>query len=65
MSRDLTPEEARAIKSLKRLAKTWPHSLKLFSWSGTLVIMDSEMENGNEAVLDTINGIPNDGGDPL
>jgi len=64
MSRDLAPEEDRAIKSLKRLAKAWPQSLKLFSWSGALVVMDADIEPCNEAVLAGIYGIPNDGGDP-
>jgi len=64
MSRDLTPDEARAIRSLKRLARSWPQSLKLFSWSGTLVVMDNDMPACSDAELDTITGIPNDGGDP-
>ena len=62
--RDLTPEEASAIKSLERLAKRWPETLKLFSWSGSLVVMDSDMEPGSDAVLRWIVGINNDGGDP-
>lgn len=63
--RELTADEQRAVRSLKRLAKKWPQSLKLFSWSGTLVIMDNDMESGSAAVLeDHIPGIPNDGGDP-
>jgi len=72
MPDDLTPEEARAIASLDRLAKHWPSSLKLFSWSGTLVVIrsDQDMERlgtateQDEAILAVINGIPNDGGDP-
>lgn len=35
----ITPDEARAIKSLQRLAKTWPKSLWLFSASGALNVM--------------------------
>ncbi len=62
--RDLTDDEVKAIRSLKRLARTWPKSLKLFSWSGSLVIMDADMPAGNSAILDHIAGIPNDGGDP-
>ena len=34
-----TPEEQRAIATLKRLAKRWPKSLWLFSASGTLTVM--------------------------
>lgn len=64
MQRELTDAETKAIKSLKRLARTWPQSLKLFSWSGSLVVMDADIETGEEAVLDAIHGIPNDGGDP-
>lgn len=64
MSRTLTAKEARAISDLKRLAKTWPQTLKLFSWSGSLVIMDANMEAGAAAEMDQIVGIPNDGGDP-
>lgn len=64
MTRDLTPDEARAIRSLERLAKTWPQTLKLFSWSGSLVVMDADMEPGTAASLADIQGIPNDGGDP-
>lgn len=64
MARELTSDEHRAVRSLKRLAKTWPSTLKLFSWSGTLVVMDAHMETGQNAVLDHITGIPNDGGDP-
>lgn len=64
MSRPLTEEERDAIRSLKRLAKKWPQSLKLFSWSGSLCVMDAAMRPGSEAELDHIIGIPNDGGDP-
>ena len=62
--RQLTADEKRAIASLKRLAKKWPQSLKLFSWSGSLVVMDESMDPSNDAILDEISGIPNDGGDP-
>ena len=34
-----TPEEQKAINSLKRLAKKWPKSLWLFSASGILHVM--------------------------
>jgi hypothetical protein len=71
---DLTDEEARAIASLQRLAKRWPRSLTLFSWSGSLVVfhsadmatLTSSNDGGEKAdlILDDIPGIPNDGGDP-
>jgi len=67
--RELTIEEEKVIKSLKRLAKKWPKSLKLFSWSGTLCVMDNTIEldnvRANDLIFDTILGIPNDGGDPF
>jgi hypothetical protein len=67
-----TPEEDRAIRSLKRLAKKWPKSLWLFSASGRLHVMRCD-ENGQAVMtknggsdpdysITTIN-IKNDGGD--
>ena len=65
MRRDLTPEEAKALAALHRLSKIWPRSLTIFGWSGSLVVMDSEMERGPDAVIDDdFPGIPCDGGDP-
>lgn len=68
---DLTDEEARAIASLQRLARRWPKSLTLFSWSGSLVVFHSadmgavtDRDRGNDLILADIDGIPNDGGDP-
>jgi hypothetical protein len=68
----LTDEEAKAIKSLERLARRWPRSLTLFSAAGSLVVIatdtparslaDTRMTEAD--VLATIDGIPNDGGDP-
>lgn len=69
---DLTPEERRAITTLKRLAKRWPRTLWLYSASGSLCVV-RYAENGERAhkkgggvdpsyVADTID-IPNDGGD--
>ena len=67
-----TPEEKRAIAALKRLAKTWPASLWLFSASGTLNVMQKGDDGDRvrlscggadpDANLATIN-IENDGGD--
>lgn len=65
--RDLTVEELNAIRRLKRLARDWPASLKLFSANGSLVVvhtMDNTDEDFAGHVLDRIEGIPNDGGDP-
>lgn len=69
---DPTPEELRAIRALKRLAKTWPKSLWLFSASGSLHVMRADLDGNHvhtrdggidgDYLLDTID-IPNDGGD--
>lgn len=62
-----TPDEEAAIRSLERLAKRWPQSLTLFSWSGSLTVVKSD-DMGNDGFhsdrTHTIFGIPNDGGDP-
>jgi hypothetical protein len=60
----LTDEERRAITALHRLAKRWPQTLKLFSWSGSLCVMRVGVSPSNDAILTSISGIPNDGGDP-
>ena len=67
----LTDEEDKAVKSLERLAKKFPKTLSLFSWSGTLCVCkvhpDDEFDNDYEydvRVVTTITGIINDGGDP-
>ncbi len=72
MNLDVTPEERRAINALKRLAKTWPKSLWLFSASGSLHAMRADRDGNHvhtrgggidpDYLLDTID-IPNDGGD--
>jgi len=66
MKRELTKEERSAVKSLERLAKRWPSSLALFSWSGSLqvVFTDFDPENMKEYLITSIHGIPNEGGDP-
>jgi hypothetical protein len=63
---NLTPVERRVIAQLKSLAARWPHSLTLFSNSGSL-----EVHHTAEFLQDPISsspvadvyGIPNDGGD--
>lgn len=63
----LTEEEARAIRSLQRLAKRWPQSLQLFSASGSLIVLHAGHDADplpQDAALAHIEGIPNDGGDP-
>lgn len=64
MIRKLTDKEIKAIRSLRRLAKTWPKSLKLFGWSGSLCVMDAEMEASADAMITSVGGIECDGGDP-
>ena len=59
----ITKEEEKAIKALERLAKKWPESLSLFSWSGHLIVTKFNQE-GIECDIGTISGIKNDGGDP-
>jgi hypothetical protein len=59
----ITPEEAAAIRSLKRLARKWPNSLMLLSWSGSLHVTKRN-SNDIDALIATILNIPNDGGDP-
>ena len=59
----VTGEEQKAIRSMQRLAKKWPRSLWLFSWSGSLQIM-KERPDGILVPLESVKGIPNDGGDP-
>jgi len=71
----LTDEEILAIRALQRLAKRWPATLRLFSWSGSLVVQKppaligeayGEAFDGHERYYEvpTIHGIWNDGGDP-
>jgi hypothetical protein len=68
---ELTVDEVKAIRSLHRLAKRWPQTLKLVSMGGSLYVIHTADERFNdpfalvrgEAILDTIFGIPNDGGD--
>ena len=62
--REMTALEAKAVAELQKLAKKWPQTLRLFSWSGSLCVMDRAVPPGNNAVLANIRGIPNDGGDP-
>ena len=69
-----TPDERRAIATLKRLAKKWPRSLWLFSANGRLHVMRYKPD-GTRALDPHLNGsmdqkyslgaieIPNDGGD--
>lgn len=71
---ETTPAERRAIRSLERLAKTWPKSLMLFSWSGSLCVikknedgstpMDDSGWMDQDRIVADICGIDNDGGDP-
>jgi len=62
---DLTTKEKAAIARLRKLAKTWPKTLALFSNSGTLEVHrcgDGEPYTG-DTLIDEVYGITNDGGD--
>lgn len=48
------------ISTLKKLEKQWDNKYKLFSASGTLVLID--VKSGK--VIEIFPGISNDGGDP-
>jgi hypothetical protein len=66
LTEDLTDEEARAIRSLERLAKKWPQSLQLFGAAGSLLVRrlpEGGNGGGNRFTVATILGIPADGGD--
>jgi hypothetical protein len=43
MRSDITPEEAKTIAALRRLAKTWPNSLTLVASSGLSVKHTSDV----------------------
>lgn len=60
---NVTKAEQKAIASLERLAKKWPKTLTLFSWSGSLCVFKSA-DDGHPCHIGGISGIPNDGGDP-
>lgn len=62
---DLTLDEVKAVRSLERLAKRWPSKdLRLFSFSGSLIVTKRCLDTDREYVVGSINGIGNDGGDP-
>ena len=54
----ITKEEQKAIRKLENLAKKWPDTLELFSWSGTLCVIK------DQSIITSIAGISNGGGDP-
>jgi len=70
--------ERQLVQALKRLEKRWPEGYVLFSWAGTLCLIDrvdlpsptlSTTVSGHsssyrDAVVETFPGIPSDGGDP-
>lgn len=72
MSSEPTIEEMQAIRALVRLGRRWPASLGLLSMSGSLHVVRLNEDGGfihkgdaldPDAVLATIKGISNDGGD--
>ncbi|GEL46604.1 hypothetical protein CHO01_17200 [Cellulomonas hominis] len=67
----LSPDEQRAIRSLRALAKRWPRTLTLASKGGELVVLrtrdprfdsDRTLER-HQAITTEVRGIPNTGGD--
>lgn len=60
----LTKQERRAVASLQALAKRWPRTLQLFSWSGTLHVFKPGDGRTNAEASAAIVDIPNGGGDP-
>lgn len=68
MSDTLTEEQV--VRALDRLAKGWPDNLELFSWSGSLTLIDRNLsERGAPVAKAAIikewgSEILNDGGDP-
>jgi hypothetical protein len=67
----LTDKEAAAVLALRRVARIWPQTLTLVSMGGSLHVIhgndpryhDLLSHRRGDAVLATISGIPNDGGD--
>lgn len=62
-----TLAERRAIASLERLARKWPHTLTLVSAAGTLLVTKSTDHPGEGLLASRVHavyGIPNDGGEP-
>lgn len=70
---DLSEDEKKAIRSLKRLAKKWPSTLWLFAGNGGLHILKTGKEGeivlkkhggvDNDYVVDYVDDIYADGGD--
>jgi hypothetical protein len=68
---ELTPDERRAIASLRRLAARWPRTLTLASMGGDLAIvrtgdprfLGDDSAGRQEAIVADVRGIPNTGGD--
>jgi len=47
------------ISQLKAIEKCWPNNLMLFSWSGSLILVDTDTQE----IIEDFN-IDSDGGDP-
>jgi hypothetical protein len=62
---ELTEEEQKAIRALKRLAKKWPRTLLIFASGGELSIRKPTLDGVYNVLteVDSVEGIPNDGGD--
>jgi hypothetical protein len=60
----LTKVEEKAIAALEELAKKWPKTLSLFSWSGTLHVMKKGGGRTYSQASATTIKIPTEEGDP-
>ena len=66
-SRSLTDAEAAAIRLLRRAERSWPGTLKIQCDGGGLHIVPNGVpmdELTEDDIIESITGIPNDGGDP-
>jgi hypothetical protein len=64
---DLTLDEAKIVRALERLAKTWPRNLVLFAGNGRGISLRRARDDGGfygvETEIAFVTGIRNDGGD--
>lgn len=61
--------ESHLRAQLRKMEKNWPEGYRLFSWSGTLCLMEDDPDPqcrtpARDLVIETFPGISNDGGDP-
>ncbi len=59
----LYKKEQKAIERLRKCLATFPKTLKLFGWSGTLCVMKEDAD-GTDCLIDQNFAVDCDGGDP-